>query len=451
MELNKNKMIFLAIGAMIFLSLVFLLVTVNKNAANEETNKDPSNTFKIWVVWDDSSQSYQFIDWFKQIYPGYKEKNIVIESFPSYEDYTYTLMSAINSGVWPDLFVLNNNEWKSIFSEQIIWIDPNLINPNDFRKKYKWVFWDDLIITSWIEGDTKEFLSWIPVWYETLGVYYNRRYVRDSDLKTLSSLNNVVSKLSDKYSDLIPIWIGNWTTVYNASDIITQFFMLEKWVKSVNDLSWNVLKQWLSSYLLYWDIDWYNKFNNRYAELRNLWEDSLYLFSRWETFMVVGYPSLLWKIKENGFTSTLLQATPFPHYYSGEWKTLINYNYFVINKDTNNLALAQDYMNYLSSDNWASSYLTYYPYYLPALLSLESDKLDSKVDPDYNITLNDFFNEDYELSSFDKGIKNLYDKDIVPLLDNSNTFENTFENFRVSILCKTNKIINFTNLSKVCD
>ncbi len=48
MELNKNKMIFLAIGAMIFLSLVFLLVTVNKNAANEETNKDPSNTFKIW-------------------------------------------------------------------------------------------------------------------------------------------------------------------------------------------------------------------------------------------------------------------------------------------------------------------------------------------------------------------------------------------------------------------
>lgn len=449
MELNKNKLIFLWIGAMILTSFIFLLSILN-NKKDDVVDVNWDNVFKIWIVWDDSSQSNDFIEWFKQLNTAYKNENIIIESFPSYEDYTYTMISALNAWKWPDIFVLNNNEKKSVFSDQTIWIDPKIINPNDFRKKYKWIFWDDLIQTSWTEWDTIEFLAWIPVWYETLWIFYNRKYIRDTNLKSLSGLNDIVIKLKERYKDLTPIWIWNWTTVYNSSDIITQFFMLEKWVTWVKDLAWKILKQWLWSYLLYGDIDWYNKFNSKYVELRNIWEDSLYLFSRWEILMVVGYPSLIKKIKANWFSKTFLQASSFPHYYSWEWKTLANYNYFVINKETKRLKMAQDFLYYLSTDNWASKYLSYYPYYLPALLSLEADKLDEKIDPDFNLTLKDFYNDEYELSSFDKWIKILYDQDIEPLLDNSLSYENNFEKFKESILCRTNKIINFTNLSKIC-
>lgn len=448
MELNKNKIVFLWIAAMILLSIIFLLLTAKNTKNDDSWTVDTSDSFKIWLVWDTSLNYTDFINGFKQIHSQYKDRNIVVETFPTYEDYTYTLTSALSSWVWPDIFVLNNNENKSVFSEQISWIDPSVVNPNDFRKKYKWIFWDDLIIT---DSNNEEFLSWIPVWYETLGVFYNRRYVRDSDLQTLSSLNNVVSNLAEKYSWVTPIWIWNGTTVQDSADIVTQFFMLEDWVESVSDLTWNVLKQWLGSYLLYWDVDWFNKFNNKYVELRNLWEDSLYSFSRWEIFMIVGYPSMLSEIKENWFSKTLLSATAFPHYYSWAWKTLLNYNYFVINKDTSNFALSQDLLSYLTTDSWASSYLDVTPYYLPSLLSLEADKFDSKIDPDYNIILNDFYNEDYELSSFDKWIKNVYDNNLVPLLDNWSNYENNFEKFRSSIICKTNKVINFTNLSKNCE
>jgi len=54
------------------------------------------------------------------------------------------------------------------------------------------------------------------------------------------------------------------------------------------------------------------------------------------------------------------------------------------------------------TDSGASKYLDQFTYYLPALLSLESDKFDSKVNPNYNIILRDFLDRDSELSSFDK-------------------------------------------------
>jgi len=41
--------------------------------------------------------SFEYVDSFKKVYPEFKNKDIVIENFPSYEDYTYTMISAITS------------------------------------------------------------------------------------------------------------------------------------------------------------------------------------------------------------------------------------------------------------------------------------------------------------------------------------------------------------------
>ena len=335
MEFNKNKVVFSVIWIFLLLAIIFLLVTM-KNADNNNWNTSKTENFKIWLYGYNVDNYYDLIDDFKKVYPDYKDKKILIENFTSYEDYTYTLMSALSSWVWPDIFVLNNNEKNSVFSNQILWIDPKIVNPNDFRKKYKAVFSDDLISTVASEWWNKEFLLWLPVWYETLWIFYNRRYVKDTDLKNLSTLNNVISDLKGRYSDLIPIWIWNGSTVYNSADIITQFFMLQWWVVWVSALNWTVLKEALASYLLYWDTTWYNWYNSRFQELKDTKKNSLYLFSRWEVLMVVWYPSLIQNIKANWFSKTMLQASYFPHYFSWGWKTLVNYNAFVINKDTKN-------------------------------------------------------------------------------------------------------------------
>jgi len=447
--MNKNKIIF-AIIWVILIILILLVIMKLRDSWNNTKNKS-AGVFKIWIVWDDVESAKKIVDKFKKVNPEYSSQDIKIESFLSYNDYYYALNSAIIQWKAPDIFVLNNNEKNSMFSNQVIWISQSVINPNDFRKKYKWFFADDLIVSSWEWEKKQEYLTWIPVWYETLWIFYNRRYIKEEDLSSLSWLNNVVANLKEKKPSLIPIWIWNGSTVAWASDIITQFFMLENWVSSLDDVTWTKMKQWLSSYLLYWDVDWYNGYNSRFLELTNAWKNNIDLFSKWETFMVVGYPRLIKEIADKWFSKNFLLATKFPHYYSGDWKTLVNYNYFVINKDSDKQELANAFLWYLSSDIWAEDFLGLFKYYLPALLSLESNKLDEKIDDNYNIVLNDFYSNDHELSSFDKWVKNLYDKNIISILDNSSNYEKSFEKFRKSILCKAKKIATLEWLSNSCE
>jgi len=55
-------------------------------------------------------------------------------------------------------------------------------------------------------------------------------------------------------------------------------------------------------------------------------------------------------IDERGFKKTFLLASPFPHYFTSDGKSLVNYNYFVVNKNTKNYALATTFLSYLASE-----------------------------------------------------------------------------------------------------
>lgn len=447
--MNKNKLIFWIIAWVILLLIILFILSLNNN--QKPTNTWTKKDFKIWVINDNKTDFLTLISDFKSLNAKYKNSNIIVESFSSYEEYSYALSSAIISSEAPDIFVLNNNEKNSIFSKQIYWLEPSIFNPNDFRKKYKWIFSDDLITTYQDWEKQKEALIWIPVWYETLWIYYNGRYIKDTDLKSISSLNNIISELKIQKPNYTPIWIWNGSTVEFASDIVTQFFMLENWISKLEDISWNKLKESLWTYLFYWDESSDNAYNSEFVELMTLWNNNLDLFAKWEIFMIVWYPSLINKIDSKWYSKNLLRASPFPHYIVWEWKTLANYNYFVINKQTTNYSLATDFLLYLSTDSWANNYLDKFPYYLPALLSLESDKLEEKIHKDYKIVKKDFLDKNYILSSFDKWIKNIYDTDIINILDNSSTYETEFLKFKNKLLCLTKKVVKLENLSKECN
>lgn len=448
--MNKNKIIFLIIvGTILFFTIILILLS--KKEADTTGSQRVTGSFDIWIYNDSKNGLTNVLEDFKAFNPTYKNNQFNVVSFDSYEEYYLALASAISKWESPDMFVLNNNEKTSIFSDQALGISPEVLSPNDFRKKFKGIFADDLIVTYNQDDEVREFLAWVPVWYETLGVFYNRRYVRSTDLKNISALNNKIRSLKISEPDAVPFALGNGSTVKYASDILTQLFLYEEGVSWVKDLMWSKSKQALSSYLLYWDSSGDNNYDSRFVELSTTGKNNFDLFSKWETFIIAGYPRAIAIIKEKWYSKNLLLASPFPHYFSAGGKTLVNYNYFVINKQSDKKELASSILQYLITDRWAEKYLDEYPYYLPALLSLESSKLEEKISPDFNISLWDFYDPNFELWSFDKWVKIFYDREINNILDNSSNYITTFETLRRKLVCQSDKLTNLVNISNKCE
>ncbi len=445
--MNKNKIILIIILAIIFL-LIGILV-INMKWTENSSGKKIVRAYKIWIVWDDTSKFETFLADFKKT-SWYSSTQFLVESFPNFEDYYYSLASAMTRWEAPDMFVLNNNE-KSLFEEQVLWIWPSIITPSNFRKNFKRIFWDELIVTTkdWDKG--VEFLKWIPIWYETLGIYYNRKYIVSKDLTSLSSLSNVVSKLKKKNPSVIPIWMWNGTTVYGSNDIITQFFLLEDGVTWINNLSSNQLKSALSTYMMYWGKYWDNNYNSSFDSLKYSWKNNLDLFTEGKTFMVVWYPRLLNEIEKRWYSKAYLEASVFPHYSPTKWKSLINYNYFVLNKDSANKELWFELLQYMSSEKWAKEYLSVFPYYLPSQISLERDLLENKVSERFNVLLKDFYKFEHELGSFDKWVASIYNKDIKRVLDDSTNYISQYESLSKKLLCKKEKFLTLKNPSVSCE
>ncbi|USN59066.1 MAG: extracellular solute-binding protein [Candidatus Peribacteria bacterium] len=97
-------------------------------------------------------------------------------------------------------------------------------------------------------------------------------------------------------------------------------------------------------------MDGENAYNAKYAGMKSEGVNNLDAFSRSEVAAVIGYPRMIEQIKEKGFSKTFLFAEPFPYFFASKGKTLANYEYFVINRNSENTDIATDFMEYLVSD-----------------------------------------------------------------------------------------------------
>lgn len=431
---------------------ISLLNTDKKKKAGPKVTGDIS----IWIVWDDKEKFASVIENFKKVNTTYTALNITVESFPDYKEYTDTLASSFVAGKAPDIFVLNSSDDTNIFDSQVLWIDPTFINPQDFRKNFKQFFWDELIGVTEVtnpEDEKKplkvEFLKGIPVWYETLWIFYNRRYLESKDVASWAAVSSAVKTLKEKNESMIGIALWNGSTVPYASDILSQFLMLDK-INSVVEAEGTKMKQWFSTYLSYGSETGENAYNAKMINLVQEWKNALDAFARDEVASVIGYPRMLSDISDKGFRKTFLFASAFPHYFIDDGKTLVNYNYFVINKNTEKYSIASDFLGYLASEEGQKDYFEQYPYYLPSLISLEASLFDKKIDEGFNITLKDFYNSETIYSSFKKGMKNMYDTEITNILDDELTAMSAFLILKKKMECYTGKVVRFENLSTVC-
>lgn len=444
--MNNKKIIFLVvlwILVVFILIIVLLLPWANKTS---ETNS-VSWVFKVWIYWDSEDDFKAYFEDFKKEY-NYK-LTPEITSFNDWEEYNLVLASAFARWEGPDIFVLNNNE-KSVFLENVVWIDPNSVDPDSFRSNYKWIFSDDLIISLWEWKEKQEFLLWVPIWYETLGFFYDRKRVQAKDLENWASLNAKILELKEKRSDIVPLAIWDWSTVKDSVDILTQFFMLSD-ISGIQALSSSIIKSGLWDYFSFLISDWNNNYLSKSSKLKLSWKDNIDLFSRWEVSMIIWYPRMLLDIVESWFSKSFLLASVFPEYIPGQGKALVNYNYFVVNKNSSNQEVAFDLLSYMTSKKGISNYLDKFSYYLPAYIPLEWEYLDKNILEDYNVKTENFYNDDLVLSSFDKWVKSIYDRDVVNILDDSVNYIDLFTKFISRLSCVSDKVINLGDLSKQCN
>lgn len=446
--MSKNKIIFLIIWWIILVWILLLVSSLNKSKTlNENSSKEDISNYSIWIVKDDKTKFVNFLETFRLAFPSYANTNFSVTSFNNFDDYYETLKWAFLKWNAPDMFVLNNSEKVTVFDDQIMWIDPSIISPKDLDNYFEPVFGSDLILSTdidfWEEWVKKiDYIKWVPLWYEIPWVFYNYIDLKWFDLSSWSWINDAVSKLSKKSDDkFIPIWLWNWSWVIDSFDLLSAI-LIQNGLFSISDLDDKKLAQSLYTYTSFWDINWDNKFNSVLPQIKDNKTSYLRLFSEGKIWLVFWYPRLIYDIDNSWFKKSLLKAWVFPQESKSNWKSLVNYNYFVMNKNSLNSSLSLDLITYFSSENWEKEFLKEFNYYLPAHLSLLSRKKDEKLLDWYKVTLWDFYDTNTQFVSFDKKLKTIFDSDVKSLLDLFKWHSDLYEELSSKINCKFDKYIN---------
>jgi len=444
--MNKKKIIFLILLGILTIIIIVVAVIMSKNTDKNNKSQANSDNFTIWILEDSKDDFNVFLDKFKS---DTSNENFIanVETFSDYTEYNMALSSAIIKGEAPDLYMLNNNE-KSIFLENATWLDPEILSPDEMRNSFYPFFWDDLIYSSGEKEEKTEFLVWVPFWYETLWLYFNLSRVNDvKRLKSFPEIENLIEEFHERKPELTALWIWKWLTVENVSSIFTQFLMSE-WAENLEDINSSNIKKVFSEYFSYNSgNNWYIKADNI---LRKQWKTNIDYFADWEIAMIFGFPRLLEKLDDIWFSKRKLRAVNFPEFIN-ESDNLVNYNYFVLNKDSKNQEMAYNLLKYIYSENWEKSYLNNFKHYLPARISLYADLKNREVNEAFYVKLQDFYNPEAEYSSFDKWLKSIFDKEIVVLLDDEVNYLKRAWDFISSLKCKTLKVIKLENLSTSCE
>ena len=443
--MNSKKIIFAIIWIALLIWLWILFSTLNSQTAKPKTANIWDLT--MWTIWENDSWYNKIIEDFKAKNKEFEKSNIVVTNFKNYNDYFESLFFSIMNSTTPDIFVLNSSE-SNIFDNQIIWVDPALVWVDEFRKDHEIVFSNDLIKKMTIDWKEIEYLKWIPIWYEIMWVFFNFRDLRWQKIDTWADINEAARNLKQENSTSL-IWIWNWSTVYGVSDIISQFFLLE-WVDNIANLTIENIKSVFSSYSRFWDKSLDNAYDNLFENLTTQNENNLNAFSKWDLQMVIGYPKMIQEIDKKWYNKTFLRASSMPTHTLNSWKLFVNYNYFVINKNTQKINFAKSFIKHLSTTEAQKIFLAENSYYFPARLSLLNDRLEESISKDYNIKYKDFYNKSLELSSFNKWYMSIYDKEIISILDKWTSWVDLFENLKKRLLCLSKKMNWEWNITVPC-
>ena len=362
--MSPRKIIFIAVAGVVLLLGVFFLWKISQNANAKKVQK--VDTLTVWVVWDTSAQYENIFSGFWAYNKEYSKTKFEIKVFPEYSQYKKVLLSTLADNKWPDIFVIE--AWADdILAGKVVPIPSDIIDIKDFDKKYEDIFLP-LITTEWEKESKKEYLQWVPLGYETLGIFYNKSLLR-SVPKTWNEVDTMYSDGTLPDTLVTNIGMGPRYTPY-ATDIIAYFLTRD----TISDyLKMASGKSGISDYIAYaytsssqnrkdtdWPVDSYSgasDLKSIQAEMDREKLSTIDLFMRGRIAFVVGYPSLIWEIEKaykrawTNAVDALILTDRIPWESLGKEKqNLARYQYLGISKKSPNALAAAKLLEYLMRD-----------------------------------------------------------------------------------------------------
>ncbi|HMS91794.1 MAG TPA: hypothetical protein PKC87_06220, partial [Candidatus Absconditabacterales bacterium] len=107
--MNKNKIIFGILGAIIVFLVLLGVYYINQSTSNAKKT-GVKGSLNIWILRDEGEKFGQIISDFKSKNPTYTNTSISVETFSNEKEYFLALASAFINGKAPDVFVMQSDE-----------------------------------------------------------------------------------------------------------------------------------------------------------------------------------------------------------------------------------------------------------------------------------------------------------------------------------------------------
>ena len=371
--MSQKKIIFFVIVGLILVSLIATVAYISRQ--KKTTNTVPAS-LKIWIT-DGTTDSYKsLIEGFKKYAPEYSKTDIILEKQTNDADrYRTLLLSTLTQWSGPDIFMLHSGE-DAILESQIEPIPSDILDFSDFDKRYDDIF-QGLLTSTGSNKDMTTTLKWVPLAYETLGVFYNKSLIREVP-KTWNELEVL-------YNESVPgrypsnIGLGP-TYTPNMGDILP-LWLMDAGATGYSDISDG--QSGLTSYLDYGDLKTAAPVDSEISttpdtlrrEQPNMLankNNTLDMFMQWDIAMVIGYPSLILDLEKSskrvGSTSSaaVILTERVPKNNSQSHTNIGRYSYFAISKLSNKWLIGVKLLEYLMTPEAQRLYINEYPYLIPA-------------------------------------------------------------------------------------
>lgn len=373
--MSPRKILFIAIAGTILLAILFAFWKLTHVTAPQ--NKNLTGSLAIWIVWDTTDGYSSLIEGFHEFAPEYKNTTIEFKKFDNYSSYQRILLSTLADQKWPDIFMVD--AWAdTLLKEKIEPIPEEYIQISDFDKRF-----DDLFLSLIESSGSQDMLShtlrWVPLGYETLGIFYNKSLL----INTPKIWNDVSNMYTDEAGNgIFPINIGlNPRYTPFATDIVWLFLVqdgMESYTKM--DGGWTSLDNYLAygrTPLRRNTVSGSEEMNATLWNLETQMDEekltTLDLFMRGKIAFVIGYPSMVHDLEDakkragSEAINALVLSEKIPQKsWSQSATNIAQYRYFWLSKSSQNSLLWAKFLDYLLTEDAERRFLTSFPLYIPA-------------------------------------------------------------------------------------
>lgn len=441
--MSPRKIVFLVIVGILGLLLIYGIWNLSQSKKKKLDVEVKS--ISVWVVGDTSEQYQTLFSEFWVLNKIYADTTIDVRVFPDYDKYQRALLSWTG----PDIFMV---EWggDDILESKVFPIPGAISDLTDFDKKYENIFLP-LLITEGEGKDVIRSLRWVPLWYETLWLFYHKSLLR-SVPKTWTEVESLAQS-NDKPSVVATnLWFSP-TYTPNATDIIGYFMGKSGVARSTKDIGAG--NDGISEYLAYSvkplapvtpdtpteeiPVDPENTATDTVGvsdvpktpiDIRKEMDEkhlsTIDLFMRWRIAMIVGFPSIIREIEKSEkragqeVLKDILLTEKLPQDSLGKNRVNIaRYRYLAVSKKSENLYAALDLMTYLLSDVGIQKAREAFPLLISPIRSWSQEQKETILSEVFARTRLDAFIPDLQddIFVFQYQIKWEYDKNFREMID----------------------------------